>query len=580
MEGLVLKSRSVEKRFKTKLLFLLLLILLFSLVVVLRLVHINLSSEEVIRKVIEKYGDVRIIKVPTYRGSILTEDGKTLAFSYPVGYVYAYKMHLFKDEDKKKKFIEGLSHLSGVPGKVIRRRLERATDFREVLTIPAEKVREVRKLIAEIDYDEKLKRTTEPYLSSHVGVGEKYLRYYPHRRFASNLIGFVRKDGVGGGGLESQYNTYLSSSGGFAKYIVYRDKGFLFVEPGSEQQFEARDLRLSLNFRLQATVEEIKREIVRRWRPQRVVIIVMESDTGKIRAYTTYPDFDPNRYTRFYPDGTRNLGVTDLFEPGSTFKPFLIAYALEKGLISPTTPIRIDYGRMKVHRKILRDPVEYLRKRKYITPEELLVYSSNVGAVKVGMRLTPEDFRNLLRLFYLNSPPRVLEGETAPYIPDFRNEVNRAYASIGQGVGFHALHLLASFNALVTGKWVRPSVLAGEETQEKDLPLSPRTVRWLRKTLIKVVEEGTGRRARTELFYVGGKTGTAQKYDKRLRRYSRSKLTTYFIGFFPEKPKFTAIIIVDEPKGKNVYGGTVAAPYFKKLVERTAVIYGLSPDKK
>jgi len=580
VEGLVLKSRSSEKRFKSKLLFFLFLILFFSSVVFLRLLYVNFSSEEVIKKVIEKYGDVKIIKVPTYRGSILTEEGKTLAFSYPIGYVYAYKFHLFNDERKKKELIKGLSEISGLSERVIKRRLERVKDFGEVITIPIEKVREVRKLISEIDYDEKEKRNTEPFISSHIGVGEKYLRYYPHKRFASNLIGFVRKDGVGGGGLESQYNRYLSSSGGFAKYIIYRDKGFLFVEPGSEQQFEAKDLKLSLNFRLQATVEEIKREIVRKWKPKRVVIIVMESNTGKIRAYTTWPDFDPNRYTRFYPDGTRNLGVTDIFEPGSTFKPFLIAYALEKGLISPTTPIRIDYGRIKVHRKVLRDPVEYLRKRKYITPEELLVYSSNVGAVRVGMRLSPEDFRELLQLFRLNSPPRILEGETAPYIPNFRNEVNRAYASIGQGVGFHALHLLTSFNALITGKWVKPSVLAEEREEVRELPLSTRTVNWVRRTLVKVVEEGTGRKAKTELFFVGGKTGTAQKYDPRLKRYSRERLTTYFIGFFPEKPKFTAIIIVDEPKGKNVYGGTVAAPYFKKLVERTAVIYGLSPDKK
>jgi len=581
VEGLLEKSRRAERSFRKKVLLMAFFFFLGALLLAGRLLYVNLSAEEIIEKVARNFKDVVTVKVPRYRGAITDREGKVLALSYPVGYLYTFKFYNFPDEEKKEKLAEKLSRYFGVPKRDILRKLSLKKDTVEVITFPLEKAREVKKLINSVDYDPETGRYTKPYVSSFVNVGEKFKRYYPHKKLASNLIGYVRKDGSGGEGIEFQFEErLLGTDKRFVRYILYRDKGFLFVEPTDEEVFIAEDLKLSVDFRLQSAVEEIKRKIVKKWRPKKVVIIVMESKTGKIRAFATYPDYDPNRYKR-YLKRTRNYGVVDLFEPGSTFKPFLVAYALDRGFISPSTPIRIDFGKTVVHKKTLRDPVAYLRKRKFITPSELLVYSSNVGAVKVGSLLTSEDFLDLLKTFRLyRTTPGVLVGETPSRINDLKNEVNKAYASIGQGIAFNALHLLTAFNALVVGEWVQPSVLEEEEVKKEKLRLSPSTVRWIRRTLLKVVEEGTGKRAKSELFYAGGKTGTAQKYDKRLRRYSRKKLTTFFLGFFPKDPRFTAIILVDEPKGKEPYGGTVSAPYFKELLEKTALIYGLKPDKK
>ncbi len=583
MERGVRRYIQEEEGFRSRFLLLILLLSLSFSVVLGRLIYVSLFSEKVLKDVEKYYKDTAVIKIPKYRGKIEDKEGVPLAVSYPVGVIYLYKFHLFNDEKKKENFIKEFSKITGISEKEIRRRIKKGEKeiFFELVEFPYEKLSKVRALIRDIDYDEKKRRYTEPNISSHIRAEVKYKRFYPHKRFASNLIGFVRKDGSGGEGLEYQFDKFLTGSEkSWDEYYVYMDRGITLVEPQYNFTSLPNDLKLSLDFRLQSVVEELKKKIFRKWRPKRVVIIVMESETGKIRAFTTYPDYNPNNYLRYYPKRTKNFGVAELYEPGSTFKPFIVAYALDRGIIGWNTSIFINKGRKKIHRKVLRDPTAYLRKRNYITPRELLVYSSNVGAATIGLSLKPKDYVDLLKTFHLNNTPNILVGEQKPLIPNLYNEVNRAYLAIGQGISLNALHLLTSFNALVMGSYIYPSVLEEEEPRKEPLNLSPQVIRWMRETLIRVVEKGTGRRAKTNLFYVGGKTGTAQKYDKRLKRYSRRKLTTYFVGFFPKKPKFTALILVDEPKGKEPYGGTVAAPYFKELVEKAVVIYNLTPDKK
>lgn len=591
MERYLRKYNEEEKGFRFRFLILVLLLVIGFLVVFLRLLYVNLFAEKILQEAEKYYKSVVSIRVPKYRGRIEDKEGITLAVSYPVGVVYITSFqNLEKNGEEKavlkeklERFVKKLSEISGIPEKELRKTIDENKDknFFELAEIPYEKIDDVRALKRMIDYDEEKRSFTEPFLSSYVGVDFKYKRFYPHGNFASNLIGFIRKDGTGGEGLEFQFNELLTGSNrGWEKYYIYKDRKIKLVEPIYDFLNLPQDLRTSLDFRLQSAVEEIKKEIVGDWKPNRVIIIVMESATGKIRAYATYPDYDPNNYLEYFPDRTKNFGVAELYEPGSTFKPFLIAYALNKRIISYDTPIFINKGRMEINKKTLADISDYLRKRDYITPRELLAYSSNVGAARIGLSLKPENYLELLKIFHLNSTPGVLIGEQQPKLPDLRNEVNRAYLAIGQGISLNALHLLTSFNALIRGELVYPSVLESEEVKKEAINISPQVVNWIREALIDVVEKGTGKEAKSELFFVGGKTGTAQKYDPRLRRYSKTRLTTYFVGFFPKEPKFVAVILLDEPKGEGIFGGTVSAPYFKKLVEKTAILYNLKPDKK
>ncbi|WP_461832385.1 peptidoglycan D,D-transpeptidase FtsI family protein [Aquifex sp.] len=578
MEHLI-RYREREKAFKSRLIIFLLFILFIPLIFFGRLIYINFFKEEIL----EEFGkNAEILKVQIFRGSILDRKGIPLAISYPVGYIYLYKFYLFKDKEKEERFLKKLSKELNIPYRRLKIKLDKLRNKKvtEFIKFPVEKRYIVEKIIKEVDYSKKDKKFTKPYISAHVGVSERYERYYPHRRFASNLIGFVNKEGEGGEGLEYQFNKYLTGNGkGNVKLIVYNDRGLKLVELKENSFAPPENLKLSIDYTVQTFIERLKRKIVRRWHPKKVVIIVMESETGKVRGFTTYPDYDPNNYVKYFPKYTKNFGVNDLFEVGSTFKPFVITYALERGYIKRNSLIEIDYGVFKLDKKVIRDISLYLRSRKYIKPDDILIYSSNVGAMKVGLMLSPKEFSNLLEIFRLKKTPGILIGETNPKINPLSNDVNRAYASIGQGLAFNALHFLSSFNTLILGKYVKPSILEDEETKVEPTNISERTVMWIRNALIRVVEEGTGKRARSAYFYIGGKTGTAQKYDKKLRRYSKKKVTTFFVGFFPKEPKFTAIILVDEPRGKELFGGTVAAPYFKELAERVATIYGLKPDK-
>ena len=577
MESLRIYQRR-ERVFKSRVILFILLSFLGVILITGRLIYINLFREKALK---ESNIEVEVVKVQTYRGIIRTSDGKILALSYPVAYVYANKFSHFQDVVKREKFIKKLSKLLGVKESVLRKRIKENEDrnFFELITFPISLKEEVKKLIRSVDYDEEKKRFTEPYISSFVGVGERYKRYYPHGKFASNLIGFVTEKGYAAEGIERQFDAYLRGGKEPAKYLIYKNKGITVVEPLGTQIYEPKDLTLSLNFKVQALLEEIKRKIVKKWKPKKVVIIVMETETGKVRGYTTYPDYDPNRYKLYPYQRIRNIGVTDRFEIGSTFKPFLIAYAIDRGIIGKNSLININYGKVKVHKKYVKDVELYLRRRKYITPRELLVYSSNVGAIKVGLMLSPNRYYDLFKTFKLLHTPGVLHGEVRPYISNLKIKINRAYASIGQGVAFNPLHLITSFNALISGNYVKPSFVENEKTEVRKIEIKPSTVRWIRNTLIEVVERGTGKRARSEFYFAGGKTGTAQKYDPELKTYSKKKLVTYFLGFFPSKPKFTILILVDEPKGKNLYGGTVAAPYFKEIIEKLGAIYGIRRDR-
>ncbi|AAC06783.1 peptidoglycan D,D-transpeptidase FtsI family protein [Aquifex aeolicus] len=567
-----------ERVFKRRVILFVILSFLAVLLLLGRILYINLFKEDALKGAVK---DAEVVQIQTYRGSIKTSDGKILALSYPVAYVYASKFYRFRDTVKREKFIKELSKLLGVRESVLRKRIKEneSKTFFELITFPVHLKDEVRKLIKSIDYDEESKEFTKPYLSSFVGVDERYKRYYPHGNFASNLLGFVTEKGYAAEGIERLFDEYLRGGEEPIKYLVYKNKGITVVESLGTQIYTPKDLTLSIDFRVQALLEEVKKRIVKKWRPKKVVLIVMETSTGKVRGYTTYPDYDPNKYERYPYWRIRNFGVTDRFEVGSVFKPFLVAFALDRRKIRKDTLININYGKIKVHKKYVRDVTPYLWKKEYITPRELLVHSSNVGAIRVGLMLKPEEYYELFKTFKLLRSPGVLEGEVKPSISDLKYKVNRAYASIGQGVAFNPLHLITSFNALVNGKYVKPSFVEEEKTEAEKIQIKPSTVKWIRDVLIEVVEKGTGKRAKSEYYFAGGKTGTAQKYDSALKTYSKEKLVTYFLGFFPSEPKFTVLILVDEPKGKNLYGGTVAAPYFKEIIEKIGVIYGVKRDR-
>ncbi len=547
------------------------------LVVLLRTADIVITRGEDILKDIEKsFERLHTVRIPIYRGSIKDSSGRELALSVPTLSVYAHPNT--RNLANKEEFIRGLASITGMPERLIRKRIERGLNgpVRIISGVDIELKAPIRKLIRETEN------------SRFVGIQEEYRRFYPNRTLASNLIGFVGVDGIGLEGMEYMLNDYLG--GGSTTALVYVNKGLgsIFINPFKGALGEEKDVLLTIDIGVQSIAERIRDDIVRKWRPKKVYILLMRLSDGHILALTTYPYFDPNRFRRYAPEKRRNYVVTDIFEPGSVMKPFFIAWALEKGYVSPNTYIDTGKGSIDVYGRRIRD-IKALGK---ISLREVLVRSSNVGAVKVAKRLSRKDVEEMLRLFHLDQKLGVFPGEAKPKISDLSLPANIPYTAIGQGVAMNTLSLVMAFGALATGEVVRPQIvkevldIRGEKVfrserliLEKDV-LSEKTLNWIRKTLTLVVEEGTGRRARSKYVSIAGKTGTAQKFDPKKGKYSKEKVVTSFVGFFPvHDPRFVGAIVVDEPKGKNLYGGVVSAPYFKELAEQVIFYYGLKPDK-
>lgn len=529
----------------------------FSIVTV-RIAYIQLIGKEgYVDKVVEKFPKASVVKLSTPRGSIKDRRGNELAISIPTLSVYSFP-HLVQN---KEELVRRISALPEVKEKEL---IERLNSDKKFVWL----VRHIDKVY--MPYLRGVIRDTNN--DRAVGLQEEYKRLYPHGNLASNLLGFVGKDGEGLEGLEYLLNKDLS--GKEIKGVFYL--GRLAVNPLSED-ISSKDVQLTIDLGVQTILEDIRDKIVKQWNPDRVGIMLMDAETGDILGMANYPTFDPNQYQKFPASHRRNFVVTDLFEPGSVMKPFFIGQALQKGYVRPGMWIDTEGGRTEVFGRFVKDVKPLGR----LTLEQVLIKSSNVGTIKVARFLSKKDVEELMQKIHMTDRFNLLPGEVKPKLPNFNYPANILYASIGQGIASNLLNLCVSFNALATNRIVKPRILLDDKPEVlRENIFLPQVSQWLQTNLAKVVEEGTATRARSEYFTIAGKTGTSQKFDFRTGRYSREELVTYFVGYFPaSSPKFIAGIMVDRPRGPDPYGGTVAAPYFKELVERVAFYYRLEPDK-
>ncbi|QID32821.1 peptidoglycan D,D-transpeptidase FtsI family protein [Pampinifervens florentissimum] len=529
----------------------------FSIVTV-RIAYIQLIGKEgYVDKVVEKFPKASVVKLSTPRGSIKDRRGNELAISIPTLSVYSFP-HLVQN---KEELVQRISALPEVKEKEL---IERLNSDKKFVWL----VRHIDKVY--MPYLRGVIRDTNN--DRAVGLQEEYKRLYPHGNLASNLLGFVGKDGEGLEGLEYLLNKDLS--GKEIKGVFYL--GRLAVNPLSED-ISSKDVQLTIDLGVQTILEDIRDKIVKQWNPDRVGIMLMDAETGDILGMANYPTFDPNQYQKFPASHRRNFVVTDLFEPGSVMKPFFIGQALQKGYVRPGMWIDTEGGRTEVFGRFVKD----VKPSGRLTLEQVLIKSSNVGTIKVARFLSKKDVEELMQKIHMTDRFNLLPGEVKPKLPNFNYPANILYASIGQGIASNLLNLCVSFNALATNRIVKPRILLDDKPEVlRENIFSPQVSQWLQKNLTKVVEEGTAQRAKSDYFTIAGKTGTSQKFDFRTGRYSREELVTYFVGYFPaSNPKFIAGIMVDRPRGPDPYGGTVAAPYFKELVERVAFYYRLEPDK-
>ncbi len=403
---------------------------------------------------------------------------------------------------------------------------------------------------------------------------DESLRIYPYGNLASHTLGFVNVAGNGVAGLEMKYDTELRGKQG--KVVCEVDAlGRSYSEELLVAPVPGHSLILSIDRSLQHLTQRELASGVQRFRATAGAAIVMEPETGRILALANYPDFDCSRYGHYSSELWRNRAVQDQFEPGSTLKIVAASAALDAGLVKPGEEIDCLMGSIMVGGHLFHDHKPF----GLLTFQEILEYSSNIGAIKLGMRLGEERLYQSLRAFGFGSRTGIdLPAEATGLVRKRENWSGLSIASIsfGQEIAVNSMQILTAINAIANGGYrVRPSVVDriiddGGKIIRASIPertriMSPKTAAILRNILEGVIFRGTGQRASLVGYRAAGKTGTAQKAEG--GRFSKTKYLASFIGFAPlPQPRVTILVQIDEPRGA-MYGGDVAAPIFQKIAQ-------------
>ncbi len=419
-----------------------------------------------------------------------------------------------------------------------------------------------------------------------VHLRKEQKRFYPNGSLAANVLGFVGLDGNGLGGIEQVYNEKISGEPG--KLFIERDRRGIAYESTEVPGRPGQTIVLTLDQTIQHHAEEALATAVSQSNAKSGTAIVLDPHTGEILALANAPTFDPNNVGAATPATRSNWALQNIYEPGSTFKVVAFSAALEKGLAKPNDKIDCQMGSITVARRVIRDHHPFGT----LTLADALAKSSNVAAIKLGMRVGDQAMHDYMTRFGFGSRTGIeLPGETSGLL----RPVSRWQASsigsvaIGQEVGVTPLQMAAAFGALANdGVRVAPHVIreirnASGATVYRPNPeqrrvISKKTASALRGMLEGVTLNGTAKKAQLDGYSAAGKTGTAQKIDPKTRAYSATKHIASFVGFAPvENPAVVIIVVIDEPGGAY-HGGDVAAPVFREIAEKVLPELDVMPD--
>jgi cell division protein FtsI (penicillin-binding protein 3) len=511
---------------------------------------------------------LRTITAPAERGEILDRTGRVLAYSVDADSVFADPTEIDNPGAVATAVCHALAECGPADRQAMEKKLRGSGQFaylqRKVSPDEEQRLRDL-----------KLKG---------IGFLKESRRYYPNKELAAHVLGYVGLDNVGLAGIESSYDTQVRGREG--RLLVQTDarqqRVFSHVERPAT---EGATLELTIDQILQFTAERELRLGVEENQAAGGSAVIMDPNTGEILAMANYPTFNPNTFARATAEARRNRAVQDLYEPGSTFKIVTASAALEEHVMQPDDLIDTSPGRITFGSRVIRDTHEYGT----LAFTDVIVKSSNVGAIKIGMRLGPERLgRYVSRFGFGQSIAPDFRGENSGIVwsPDKLNPSALASVSMGYQVGVTAVQMAAAVSSIANGgtlyepRVVRAVIKDGKrvEVAHKAIrrTVSEATAAELTTMMEQVVERGTAKAARMDGFTIAGKTGTAQKLID--GRYSRSEYNASFVGFIPSrKPALTIIVVIDSPHGNGYYGGTVAAPIFKRIAQESLRHLGIGP---
>ncbi len=418
-------------------------------------------------------------------------------------------------------------------------------------------------------------------------------RVYPRGPLAGHVVGFTSIDGDGLEGIERRFDKELR--GESESFRVQRDARGRDVELGGDERIPlprvGAQVELTIDAGIQHVAETELELAVENFAAKAGTAVVLDTRSGEVLAMATAPRFDPNRFRFSRANEWRNRAITDVYEPGSTFKAILAAAALSDGVVAPDEMIDCEGGRFRVGRSTIHDHHKY----DLISFTDVVAHSSNIGCAKVGSRLGPDRLHAAFGRFgFARKTGIALPGEVSGLVrsPGKWRPIDLATASFGQGVAVSPLQLVSAIAGIANaGEMMRPFIVRrvvsgrGEVLFERGPTLVGRVVEagvaaQVAEILVRVVEDGTGGNAKIAGFAVAGKTGTSQKVDAERRGYHPTDRVASFVGFVPARDPVVAIlVVVDTPTQGSTYGGVVAAPVFRKIAEYSLGRMGVLPSR-
>ncbi|MEZ5491379.1 MAG: penicillin-binding protein 2 [Gammaproteobacteria bacterium] len=523
------------------------------------------------RDFLQGQGDARTIRtepIIAHRGIIRDRNGEPLAVSSPVKSIWLNPRQINGDSVSIRRLAEQLDLNPDVLANNIAANGEREFLYVKRRLPPAD-----------------ANRVLELGISG-VYAQQEYQRYYPQGEVTAHLVGFTNVDDEGQEGLELAYDNWLSGKPGSRRVMKDRRGNIIEELMILETAEPGNNLRLSIDARIQnLAYRELKEEFVKR-RAKSATAVVLDVASGEVLAMVNQPSYNPNNKAGIRDFSVvRNRAVTDVFEPGSTVKAFTIAAALESGLYQPATEIETR-GWMMVSGYEVRDSLNY----GVLSLEKIITKSSNVGSAKIALQLGPETLRDMFaRVGFGEVTGSGFPGESGGSLPAIRtgwSRIETATLSFGYGLNSSALQLAQSYSVLADQGIKKPlSLLHISEEEVAALPREQvlkagisRQVIDMLETVVDPKKGGTAADARVPFYSVAGKTGTARVVGE--FGYEENIHNSLFVGMVPSaNPRIVVVVVVNEPKGDEHYGGQVAAPVFSRIAAGAMRLLNVPPDR-
>ena len=512
----------------------------------------------------QKQGDQRVLRtleLPASRGRIFDRNGLLLASSVVAPSIWAIPEDVKADESE----LRQLAKLLNMPLKDLKHKL--GEEDRSFVWIKRQVDQSVAQQIAELKI-------------AGIHQRKEYKRVYPEGEAAAHVIGFTDIENKGLEGVERSFDKRLAGREGSRRVIKDR-LGRVVEEVGEEvPPVDGQDIQLSIDSKIQFFAYQKVRDAVVANKAKSGSVVVLDSVTGEVLALANYPSYSPEDRRHLSGSQLRNVALTDTFEPGSVMKPITVATALELGRVTPQTLINTSPGSYQLDRYTVRDTHNYGT----LTVEGVIQKSSNIGALKIAQRLSPKEMWNVYTaLGYGRKPDLDFPGAASGRLRPWKSwkPVEQATMAYGYGLSGSLFQMVHSYTALAHDGAVVPATLLRSPDGQPATGMrvfSAKTASEVRKMLHLVTGPGgTGQRAQTVGYSVGGKTGTARKQQG--KGYAAHKYRAWFVGIAPiEQPRIIVGVMVDEPSNGTYYGGTVAAPVFSEVVQQTLRIKGVPPD--